>query len=180
MLAAHGTAAVAGFGIGSRVESLAMTALFALSAVANPFAAQNQGAGRLDRVHRGMRAAMVFCAAYGVALALALILAGPLVARLFTGDPATRASAALYLAVLPWGFGAIGAIAVANAAFNGLGRPMAAVGVSLLRTFLLGVPLAWLGGRLAGEAGTLAGILLANLLAGSVAAAWVLRATRGR
>jgi putative MATE family efflux protein len=178
MLAAHGAAAVAGFGIGSRVEALAMTVLFALSAVTNPFAAQNQGAGRLDRVHAGMRAAMLFCAAYGVALAVPLLFAGPLVARLFTADAAIGASAALYLSVLPWGFGAIGAIAVANAAFNGLGRPLSAVIVSLLRTFVLGVPLAWLGGRLAGEAGTLAGILAANLVAGLAAAAWVLRATR--
>jgi Na+-driven multidrug efflux pump len=53
MLAVQGSAAVAGFGLGSRVESLALTALFALSAVTNPFAAQNAGAGRLDRLQAG-------------------------------------------------------------------------------------------------------------------------------
>jgi Na+-driven multidrug efflux pump len=57
---------------------------------------------------------------------------------------------------------------------------MAAVAVSMLRTFILGVPLAWLGGRLAGEVGTLSGILLANVVAGTVAAVWILRATRPR
>ena len=65
MLAAHGAEAVAGFSIGSRVEALAMVAFFALSAVANPFAAQNAGAGRLDRVRAGMRASLIFCAAFG-------------------------------------------------------------------------------------------------------------------
>ncbi|WP_084112351.1 MATE family efflux transporter [Belnapia moabensis] len=176
MLAVQGSAAVAGFGLGSRVESLAMTALFALSAVANPFAAQNAGAGRLDRLQAGIRASMGFCLAYGLAVALPLVVAAPWVAAAFTGDPAVEGSTTLYLRILPWGYGAIGAIAVACAIFNGLERPMTAVAISLVRTFVLGVPMAWLGGRIGGEAGTLAGLLIGNLGAGALAAAWVLRA----
>ena len=78
---------------------------------------------------------------------------------------------------MPWGFGAVGAIAVANAAFNGLERPLPALALSLARTLAIGVPAAWLGGRLAGEAGTLLGILFTNLAVGAAAALWVLRAT---
>ncbi|GAA0583639.1 MATE family efflux transporter [Craurococcus roseus] len=177
MLAAHGAVAVAGFSIGSRVEALAMVAFFALSAVANPFAAQNAGAGRMERVQAGMRASLLFCAAAGAATGLLLWLFGPQVARLFTDDPAVVASTALYLSLMPWGFGAVGAIAVANAAFNGLERPLPALALSLARTLAVGVPLAWLGGRLAGEAGTLLGILLTNLAVGLAAGLWVLRAT---
>ncbi|MBL6078127.1 hypothetical protein JMJ56_08920 [Belnapia sp. T18] len=175
MLAVQGSAAVAGFGLGSRVESMAMTALFALSAVVNPFAAQNAGAGRLDRLQTGMRASMSFCLAYGLAVALPLVVAAPWVAAAFTADPAVAASTTLYLRILPWGYGAIGAIAVACAAFNGLERPMSAVAISLVRTFVLGVPLAWIGGRLGGEAGTFAGLLIGNLGAGLLAAGWLLR-----
>lgn len=177
MLAAHGAVAVAGFSVGSRIEALAMVAFFALSAVFNPFAAQNAGAGRMERVQEGMRAALAFCAVFGGAMGLLLWLASPFVARLFTDDPAVAASAALYLSLMPWGFGAVGAIAVANAAFNGLERPLPALAVSLARTLAVGVPAAWLGGHLAGEAGTLLGILLTNLAVGAVAALWVLRAT---
>ena len=177
MLAAHGAVAVAGFSIGSRVEALAMVAFFALSAVANPFAAQNAGAGRMDRVRTGMRASLLFCAAVGTGAASLLWLLGPRVARLFTDDPAVAASTTLYLSLMPWGFGAVGAIAVANAAFNGLERPLPALALSLARTLAVGVPAAWLGGRFAGEAGTLLGILLTNLAVGVAAAVWVLRAT---
>jgi putative MATE family efflux protein len=177
MLAAHGAVAVAGFSVGSRVEALAMVAFFALSAVTNPFAAQNAGAGRMERVQAGLRAALLFCAGFGAALGLLLWLLSPFVPRLFTGDPAVAASATLYLSLMPWGFGAVGAIAVANAAFNGLERPLPALAVSLARTLAIGVPAAWLGGRLAGETGTLLGILLTNLAVGAAAAAWVLRAT---
>ncbi len=177
MLAAHGAVAVAGFSIGSRVEALAMVAFFALSAVANPFAAQNAGAGRMERVRAGMRAALLFCAGCGAVLGLLLWFLSPFLARLFTDDAAVAASAALYLSLMPWGFGAVGAVAVANAAFNGLERPLPALLVSLARTLAIGVPAAWFGGRVAGEAGTLLGILLTNLAVGVAAALWVLRAT---
>ena len=65
MLAAHGAVAVAGFSVGSRIEALSMVAFFALSAVANPFAAQNAGAGRMDRVREGMRAALALLRRFG-------------------------------------------------------------------------------------------------------------------
>jgi Na+-driven multidrug efflux pump len=159
------------------VEALAMVAFFALSAVANPFAAQNAGAGRMERVRAGMRVSLLFCAGFGAAAGLLLWLLGPQVARLFSGDPAVVASTALHLSLMPWGFGAVGAIAVASAAFNGLERPLPALALSLARTLAVGVPAAWLGGRLAGEAGTLLGILLTNLAVGAAAASWVLRAT---
>ena len=177
MLAAHGAVAVAGFSVGSRIEALAMVAFFALSAVTNPFAAQNAGAGRMERVQEGMRTSLLFCAGFGGALGVLLWLLSPFLPRLFTGDPAVAASATLYLSLMPWGFGAVGAIAVANAAFNGLERPLPALLVSLARTLAIGVPAAWLGGRLAGEAGTLLGILFTNLAVGVAAALWVLRAT---
>ena len=178
MLATHGAVAVAGFSIGSRVEALAMVAFFALSAVANPFAAQNAGAGRMDRVRKGMRASLLFCAALGAGVVFAALASwGRIVARLFTADPAVVASTILYLSLMPWGFGAVGAIAVANAAFNGLERPFPALALSLARTLAIGVPAAGLGGRLAGEAGTLLGILVTNLAVGAAAALWVLRAT---
>ena len=66
---------------------------------------------------------------------------------------------------------------MANAAFNGLERPLPALLVSLARTLAVGVPAAWLGGKMAGEAGTLLGILFTNLAVGAAAALWVLRAT---
>ena len=57
------------------------------------------------------------------------------------------ASTTLYLSLMPWGFGAVGAIAVANAAFNGLERPLPALAVSLARTLAVGVPAAWAAAR---------------------------------
>jgi Na+-driven multidrug efflux pump len=159
---------------------LAMTAFFALSAIANPFAAQNAGAGRMDRVAEGVRLSMLFCAVFGLAVAVPLWFASGWIVAQFTADPAVAASAAMYLRIIPWGFGAVGVIAVVSATLNGLERPLAAVGVSLGRTFVIGVPLAWLGGALVGEAGLLMGILLSGLIVGGVAAAYLWRVVAQR
>ena len=178
MLAAQGPAAVAGFALGSRTEALAMTAFFALSAIANPFAAQNAGAGRMDRVAEGVRLSLIFCVAFGLVTAVPLWFAAPWIGAQFTSDAAVAASAVLYLRIIPWGFGAVGVIAVVSASLNGLERPLAAVAVSLTRTFVIGVPLAWSGGMLAGEVGLLAGILAASLIVGAGAAAYLWRVVR--
>ena len=77
---------------------------------------------------------------------------------------------------MPVSFGAAGVIAVVNSAFNGLNRPGAAVVLSVARTIAINVPAAWLGGRLFGTPGVFAGVCLANLAVGLVAATWSWRA----
>ena len=173
LLAPYGHAAVAGFGLGSRVESVAMVLFFALSAVMNPFAGQNAGAGRTDRVREAMRVTAWFCAGLGVILAAGLFLGRAWIASRFTQDPAVLASATLFLAVVPLSYGPAGMIAIANAAFNGLNRPLAAVCVSVARTLVVNVPVAWLGGQLLGMRGVLLGICVSNVVVGVASYVWV-------
>ena len=177
ILATYGAEAVAGFGVAGRIESLSMVAFFALSAVMNPFAGQNAGAGRLDRVRAAMRLSFAFCLALGLVLAGALWLAGPWIAARFSSAPDVAAATAAYLAIVPVSYGMAGIIAVVNSAFNGLNRPGAAVLISVARTMLVNVPVAWLGGRLFGAPGVFLGVCAANMLVGAGAAWWIWRAT---
>ena len=180
LLAAFGHNAVAGFGLGTRVESVAMVAFFALSAVMNPFAGQNFGAGRMDRVRAAMRVVVLFCLSGGAVLAVFLYAFGYSIASRFTGDAQVIRFAVAYLAIVPVSYGAAGIIAIVNAAFNGLGRPMSAVAISVARTLVVNVPVAWLGGRLFGGPGVFIGICIANLLVGFGSAAWIFGVTRHR
>ena len=177
ILAAYGTKAVAGFGVAGRVESLSMVAAFALSAIMNPFAGQNAGAQRLDRVREALRASFIFCMGLGLVLATALWLAAPTIAALFTQDSEVQATIVAYLHIVPLSYGAAGVIAVVNSAFNGLNRPGVAVVISVARTLGINVPVAWLGGRLFGASGVFLGVFLANLIVGAAAAWWAWRAT---
>ncbi|MCH5377664.1 MAG: MATE family efflux transporter, partial [Planctomycetes bacterium] len=65
-----------------------------------------------------------------------------------------------------------GMVMVMNAAFNGLGKPMPGVWVSLVRILVLYIPLAMLAKRFFGVAGIFAAYSIANILTGVFAYAW--------
>ncbi len=178
LLAPYGHDVVAGFGLGSRVESVAMVPFFALSAVMNPFAGQNFGAGKIRRVRDGMRVVSWFCGVSGLVFAATLYVGRHWIATRFTDDAAVVQSAMLYLALVPISYGPGGVIAIANAAFNGLNRPFDAVVVSVARTLLVNVPVAWVGGRFFGVPGIFLGICFSNLLVGVASGWWVLSVTK--
>jgi putative MATE family efflux protein len=178
ILAGFGAEAVAGLGVATRVEALAMIAFLALSAIVNPFVAANVGAGRPERVREAVRLLQRFCLAWGAGLALVLWLLAPWVAARFTDDPRVIEVAARYLSLVPISYGAAGILMLTNAAFNGLGRPMAATALSALRMFAVNVPVAWLGARLLGVPGVFLGVALANALVGALAARWIRQAAR--
>ena len=75
-------------------------------------------------------------------------------------------------------YGAAGVIMVMNAAFNGLGKPLPAVIISVTRTLVLYVPLAYLAAHLFGVTGVFAAACLSDLLSGIIAYAWVRRSCR--
>lgn len=173
ILARFGAEAVAGLGVASRIEAFAMIAFFALSAVVNPFVAANVGAGRPERVAEAMRIVRRFALAWGALLAAAFWALAPWLAARFTDDPRVVEVAAGYLRLVPLSYGAAGILMVTNAAFNGLGRPMAATAISALRMFAVNVPVAWLGARLLGVPGVFLGIAVANVAVGLLAALWI-------
>lgn len=157
-VAAFGPAAVAGFGVASRVEALMMIVIFAVTSSVGPFTGQNFGAGHIDRVRAFAAMTNKFCVAYGLVGALILAaVARPLVA-VFNENAAVIASAATYLTIVPFSLGGFGVMLTAVAAFNALGRPLPATALTFIKLFLAYIPLAWL---LASAAG-LAGIFWAN------------------
>ena len=179
ILATFGSDAVAGAGVAGRIESLSMVPFFALSAIMNPFAGQNAGAQRLDRVREAIRTSLLFSVTFGVVVAAVLYVAAPSLAALFTHDPAVAGVVVTYLRLVPISYGLGGMIAIVNSAFNGLNRPAAGVVVSVARTLVINVPVAWLGGRLFGVAGVFWGVAASNLVVGAAGTWWVWRSARG-
>ena len=179
ILATFGSDAVAGAGVAGRIESLSMVPFFALSAIMNPFAGQNAGAQRLDRVREAIRASLLFSVTFGGVMAAVLYVAAPSLAALFTHDPAVAAVVVTYLRLVPISYGLGGMIAIVNSAFNGLNRPAAGVVVSVARMLVINVPVAWLGGRLFGVPGVFWGVAASNLVVGAAGTWWVWRSARG-
>ena len=166
MVAAHGEKAVAAFGVGSRIESLASIGLISLSIVVIPFTGQNAGARRHDRVRRGLVTCTRLMLIWGAGACLVLAVAAVPLARLFNEDPELVRLTTLYLWLVPISYGGMGVGMLAGAMFTALGRPFTAFWLLLLRLFATMLPAAWIGGRIWGPEGIFAGMSLAILWMG--------------
>ncbi len=172
MVSAYGPEAVAAFGVGTRLETLAMSGAFALSTVLAPFVGQNFGAGRIARVREGVHAALRFGFGWGVGMCvLFAVLAGPL-ARLFNDHDDVIRVTCLYLWIVPLSYGAYAASAQVTSLFNATHHPLRSASVFVLRLFVFTLPLAYAGGRLGGLTGLFAGIAAGNMATG-LAAVWM-------
>jgi putative MATE family efflux protein len=172
MIAGYGTEAVAGFGVASRIESLVLVMFYALSAVIGPFVGQNLAAGKKLRIMEALRLCMIFCVGAGLVGAGILALSAEFLPTLFSDNDAVVSVTRLFLWVAPLGYGGYGLVMVVNASFNGLGKPMPGVVVSLLRTIILYVPLALIAEYYYGMIGIFAAYAAANVFTGFVAYAW--------
>ena len=172
MLARHGPEAVAGFGVASRIESLMLVMFYALSAIIGPFVGQNMAAGRADRIFRALSLCTWFCVATGVAIAGGLALFSEWLPTLFSENPEVTDVTTLFLLIAPISYGTYGMVMVMNASFNGMGKPIPAVWISVGRMGIIYVPLAWVLDLTFGVPGIFAAYAIANVATGIIAYAW--------
>ena len=175
MIARYGAEAVAGFGVASRIESLVLVIYYALSAVIGPFVGQNLAAGKEDRILRALRLCTLFCLGSGLVVAALLALLAGFLPTLFSDNAAVVGVTKLFLWIAPIGYGTYGIVMVMNASFNGLGKPMPGVVVSLLRTIVIYVPLAIVANHWFGIPGIFGAYAVANVVTGIVAYTWARR-----
>ncbi len=167
-VAVFGPAAVAGFGVASRIESLVMIVIFAVTSSVGPFTGQNFGAGRLDRVRRFAWLSERFCVAYTLGAAVILFLVARPVVAIFDSNADVILTATIYLAIVPFSLSGFGVMLTAVAAFNALGKPMPAMTMTFVKLFLVYIPLAWLLARYFGLAGIFGANAVAHLAFGVV------------
>jgi putative MATE family efflux protein len=169
-VAVLGSETVAAFGVATRIEAFAIIPMLALSASIGPVVGQNWGASRADRVERALKTAYTMSALWSVVLAAFFWLAGQPLAEAFASEPDVADEAARYLWIVPislWGYGIA---IIAAGGFNGLGKPLFALGYSLTRIAAFYVPLVWIAARIDGSTTVYTAIAVANGLAGLVVA----------
>lgn len=175
IVAEEGTAAVAAWGVGHRIEGLALVGVAALSTAITPFVGQNLGAGRCDRLRQAVRFSVVASLVWGGATAVLLGgLAYPL-ARAFNSDPEVVKWIVWFLYLVPISYTLLGVVLLVSAFYNGAQRPLRAALLSLLRLFVFGLPLAIIGSALGGMLGLYVGIAVGNVMVGLIAIAMVRR-----
>ncbi|KGJ98451.1 MATE family efflux transporter [Thalassotalea sp. ND16A] len=168
IVAGYGESAVAAFGVGSRIESIACLVVLALSMTLPPFISQNLGAGSLARVEQGYKVSTKFVLIWQIAVYGVLILISPLIAGAFAKEQSVADLITLFMWILPLGYGLQGVVILTNSSFNALHKPMVALMLSIVRLFIFYVPLAFIGSYFYGLTGLFVGALLGNLCMAAV------------
>ena len=165
IVAGYGNEAVASFGVGSRIESISLIVVFALSMTLPPFVSQNLGAEQIRRVYQGVMGCFAFAMIWqGLVWLFLLLVQDPLVGAFAEAGSNLATHLHWFLWLVPLGLGLQGVVILANSTMNALHQPMIALRLSIVRLFVLYVPVCALGGWLFGLYGIFGGAVVANAL----------------
>jgi putative MATE family efflux protein len=148
-----GAMAIAAVAAGQRVRQLNMLPLFAVSRAVATFTAQNYGAGRMDRIYRGIRQACFISLGISVLMGLINFFAGSFMAGLFLKDaPESLTMSWKYLKFIGASLCFLGVMLIFRGCMQALGKSISPTICSILETamsivtaFLLVPPLGFTG-----------------------------------
>ena len=169
MIAGYGAEAVAGFGVGARIETLCLLVVFALSATLPMFIGQNLGAGKGERAHRALFGCLKFGIGFQVAVYVLLLVLSPYIAPAFSSDARVMQVINTFIYILPLTYGAHAVVVLVMVSLNVLRRPRLALFLIIIRLIALYLPLAYIGSLYWGITGLFAGAAAGNVIAGVIA-----------
>lgn len=170
-IAEHGDGAVAGWAIIGRIIPVAFGAIYALSGSVGPIIGQNYGARSPERMRAVLTLSLKTMAAFTAAAWVVLALGAPSVADTFQAGPEARELIIVFCRWLSPLFVFLGALFVANAAFNTLGHATIPTMLNWGRATLGTVPFVLIGGTIAGAPGVLAGNMIGGIPFGIISVA---------
>ncbi len=168
-IADFGDSFVAGWAVVGRLTPVAFGMIFALSGAIGPIIGQNYGASAYDRLSECLTRALQFCIAYVLGMSLLLwLLREPLVLAFdMRGDSAELVRFFCQYMALFFLFN--GALFVANASFNNLGKAKYSTAFNVGKATIGTLPFVYLGAELGGVYGVLIGQALGSVLFGVLA-----------
>lgn len=138
-----GTNTLTAYGAAGKIDTIITQAILTLSGALAAFCGQNIGAGRLDRVRKGVRFTMQVNVVFGLLTFGAVYLFGEEMMHAFTRDPDVVAIGKEYLLIVGGFFIVHGALNVYNGALRGAGDTLFPMITSLTCLWLIRIPLAY-------------------------------------
>ena len=166
LLASYGEFTVAAYGIGTRLEFLANSVIFALAASIGPFVGQNLGKGRLDRVRESVKVSNRFALVWGFFAWLVLGVFSRPIASVFNNHEEVIQTVQLFLWIVPAGFGLQGVLSIINSQLNTVNKPVHASLIIVTQMLVLGIPIIYLGGNLGEVRGIFIGLAITYAVGG--------------
>lgn len=169
VVAGLGDTSVAAWGLASRLETVSLMVVLAMTMSLPPWLGRCYGAGDWEQVHRLMRLALKVVIIWQMGLGLVMAAAAPWVALVLSGNPEVRGDLATLIRFLLPSYALLGICMLVVSAGNALGWPLRAMLLSCARLFIFYLPCLWLGAQLGGFTGLALGAAAGNLLAGLIA-----------
>ena len=166
LVAQFGESAVAATGVGARLEPMLMIVVMSMTAGVSVMVGQNHGAGNLERVREVVKIGFRFAFVWQLGVAILLFLSSSWLANLFSEKKAIAEVLEVYLWIQPLSFGMLGIATLSISILNALQQPVIAILISVVRLFVLSIPLSYLGASLFGIVGVYLGAAIANVLIG--------------
>ena len=171
IVASYGTAAVAAWGVGVRLEFVMMIVVLALTMSLPQMAGKYYGAKQYGDIKSLVKVAALFVLAWQALLAIAMIIIAAPISLAMADNAEVADILQKYIAVVPLSYSALGICMVVVSVCNAIGLPNQALWVSTARLFVCFVPCLMIGSHFGGLNGLFLGALIGNIAAGIFA--WI-------
>lgn len=139
-----GTDVIAGFSAASRIDSLAVIPIMNFSASLSGFVGQNIGAGKIDRVMRGLRATIKMSVLFSIFISAVILVWGDKMMVVFTTNPKVVDIGYHYLMIVSIFYVAFAVMFSINGLLRGAGAAVIPMYITLLSLWIVRIPLAYL------------------------------------
>jgi len=173
ILTRFGTAAVAAFGLGFRLDTLAFLPGLGIASGNMIMIGQNFGAKKLDRVRKISMTATGITGGFMVLIGSIYFAFPNFWISLFNTDPELITYGTHYLRIVTISYFFIAAFLITVSSFQGSGRGSPALILTLLRLFVLLLPLTLILSKYYAIDGVWWAILLSNIISASIGLTWL-------
>jgi putative MATE family efflux protein len=137
-----GTNVIAAYSVGSRIDSFASLPAMAFSAALATFTGQNLGAGKDDRLKKGLISTLLMASVFGIIITALIITFRTQLVGLFNSDPEVIRIGSEYLTIVNIFYLVFVLMFVMYGALRGAGATLIPMFISVLSLWLIRVPLA--------------------------------------
>ena len=138
-----GTVVIAANTAVMRVDGFAMMPNFTFGTTMTTYTGQNIGAGRIDRVEKGVKDGLKIGLSVSVVLVALILLFGQYLMQMFTSTPEVISTGMRMLRILAVGYIAMGVTQILSGVMRGAGDTMTPMWISIITTVIIRVPVAY-------------------------------------
>ncbi|MBN2038527.1 MAG: MATE family efflux transporter [Spirochaetes bacterium] len=166
IVATFGKEAVAALGVASKIEMFILMIVIALGTVVMIFTGQNLSKHKFQRIFKALNISTKFSIIWGIFIFIILLFFGNIIASLFTHDQQVIKITMKYFYIIGASYAFQGLIMLSSSAFNGLNKPYPTTVFAVIRTFILYIPLAWIGSKIFNINGVFWAGFISNIIIG--------------